>query len=191
PGRAPRAGGQRGGGDRHGAGSPQGPGRRRRPRGHRRCRPSRAGRPARGDGLPGAGPRRSDRGDAHAPPWRPRAGAPVRVHLAAQPPADAAARAGVTTARLFVAAIPPVAVLDQVAALPRPEVEGLRWTTRDQWHVTLRFLGRVADVDAVRAALELVSLSRCEARLGPGVGRFGRRVLHVAVTGLADRAAAG
>jgi len=96
----------------------------------------------------------------------------------------------VTTARLFVAAIPPVAVLDQVAALPRPEVEGLRWTTRDQWHVTLRFLGRVADVDAVRAALELVSLSRCEARLGPGVGRFGRRVLHVPVTGLDDLAAA-
>jgi RNA 2',3'-cyclic 3'-phosphodiesterase len=96
----------------------------------------------------------------------------------------------VSTARLFVAAVPPAAVLDRVAALPRPEVEGLRWTSRDQWHVTLRFLGRVTDVDGVRAALERVSFSRCEARLGPEVGRFGRRVLHVPVAGLDDLAAA-
>ena len=49
-------------------------------------------------------------------------------------------------ARLFVAAVPPAAVLDQIAELTRPEIEGLRWTTRDQWHATLRFLGRVSDV---------------------------------------------
>jgi 2'-5' RNA ligase len=96
----------------------------------------------------------------------------------------------VRTARLFVAAVPPAAVLDRVAALPRPEVEGLRWTTRDQWHVTLRFLGRVTDVDAVSAAVEAVTISRCEARIGPEVGRFGRRVLHVPVAGLDDLAAA-
>ena len=93
-------------------------------------------------------------------------------------------------ARLFVAAVPPAAVLDRVAALSRPEVEGLRWTSRDQWHVTLRFLGRVTDVDAVLAALEPVALPQCEARLGPETGRFGRRVLHVPVTGLDDVAAA-
>jgi 2'-5' RNA ligase len=80
-------------------------------------------------------------------------------------------------------------VLDRVAALPRADVEGLRWTTRDQWHVTLRFLGRVTDVDAVSAALAPVSFSRCEARLGPEVGRFGRRVLHLPVAGLDDLAA--
>ena len=45
--------------------------------------------------------------------------------------------------RLFVAVWPPDEVLDLIAALPRPEVEGLRWTTRDQWHVTLRFFGSV------------------------------------------------
>ena len=93
-------------------------------------------------------------------------------------------------ARLFVAAVPPAAVLDRVAALSRPEVEGLRWTSRDQWHVTLRFLGRVTDVDAVLAALEPVALPQCEARLGPETGRFGRRVLHVPVAGLEDVAAA-
>jgi RNA 2',3'-cyclic 3'-phosphodiesterase len=96
----------------------------------------------------------------------------------------------VTAARLFVAAVPPAAVLDQVAALPRPDVDGLRWTSRDQWHVTLRFLGRVTDVDAVSAALESLPLTRCEARLGSEVGRFGRRVLHVPVVGLDDLAAA-
>lgn len=91
-------------------------------------------------------------------------------------------------ARLFVAAVPPAAVLDEVAALSRPEVDGLRWTTRDQWHVTLRFLGRVTDVDAAMATLHPVALPRCEARLGPDVGRFGRRVLHVPVAGLGDLA---
>ena len=95
-----------------------------------------------------------------------------------------------TAARLFVAAVPPAAVLDEIAALSRPDIEGLRWTSRDQWHVTLRFLGRVADVGAVTAALEPVSLPRCEARLGPETGRFGRRVLQVPVAGLGDLAAA-
>jgi 2'-5' RNA ligase len=56
--------------------------------------------------------------------------------------------------------------------------------------VTLRFLGRVNDVDAVMNALAPAVLVRCEARLGPKVGRFGRRVLHVPVTGLDDIAAA-
>ena len=93
-------------------------------------------------------------------------------------------------ARLFVAAVPPAPVLDRVAALSRPEVDGLRWTSRDQWHVTLRFLGRVSDVDAVRAALEPLSPARSTARLGPAVGRFGRRVLHVPVAGLEELAAA-
>jgi 2'-5' RNA ligase len=96
----------------------------------------------------------------------------------------------VREARLFVAVVPPEAVLDRVAALPRPEVEGLRWTSRDQWHVTLRFLGKVTDVDAVTAALGSASFAHCEARLGPEVGRLGRRVLHIPVAGLDDLGAA-
>ena len=86
--------------------------------------------------------------------------------------------------------VPPTAVLDRVAALARPEAEGLRWTTREQWHVTLRFLGRVDDLDEVTTVLAHASLRRCEARLGPEVARFGRRVLHIPSAGLDDLAAA-
>jgi 2'-5' RNA ligase len=93
-------------------------------------------------------------------------------------------------ARLFVAVVPPEGVLDAVAALPRPDADGLRWTTRDQWHVTLRFLGAVRDVDPVVSALAAMPFVRCEAMLGPAIDRFGRRVLHVPVTGLDALAAA-
>ena len=93
--------------------------------------------------------------------------------------------------RLFVAVWPPPAVTEQVAALPRPEVAGLKWTRPDQWHVTLRFLGGVADEDvpAVQAALVGVG-RRATAVVGPAVGRFGRRVVHVPVAGLDEVAAA-
>ncbi|MER3453020.1 MAG: RNA 2',3'-cyclic phosphodiesterase, partial [Acidimicrobiia bacterium] len=47
--------------------------------------------------------------------------------------------------RLFVAVWPPEEVLDVVAKLPRPGVVGLRWTSREQWHVTLRFFGSVPE----------------------------------------------
>ena len=54
--------------------------------------------------------------------------------------------------RLFVAAWPPPEVVASLAALPRPDVAGLRWTRPDQWHVTLRFLGHVEGVEPVVAA---------------------------------------
>jgi 2'-5' RNA ligase len=92
--------------------------------------------------------------------------------------------------RLFVAVWPPEDVLDQVAALPRPDVAGLRWTTREQWHVTLRFLGQVDDAGEVVRALARLAVRPAEAVAGPGVGRFGRRVLHVPVAGLDSVAAA-
>ena len=92
-------------------------------------------------------------------------------------------------ARLFVAVWPPDDVLDLVAALPRPEVEGLRWTTPAQWHVTLRFFGSVELDDAV-GALRGLSASTTTADLGPEVGRFGRRILQVSVSGLEGVAAA-
>jgi 2'-5' RNA ligase len=93
-------------------------------------------------------------------------------------------------ARLFVAAWPPDEVLDRVAALPRPEVDGLRWTGREQWHVTLRFLGRVDDPSDAVAAMAALRLPAADAVLGPEVGRFGGRVLHLPVTGLDTVAAA-
>jgi RNA 2',3'-cyclic 3'-phosphodiesterase len=86
--------------------------------------------------------------------------------------------------RLFVAVWPPDDVLDRLAALERPEVAGLRWTTREQWHVTVRFLGQVVDVEAVVAALSGLDVETGVARLGPAVDRFGRRILHVPVAGL-------
>jgi RNA 2',3'-cyclic 3'-phosphodiesterase len=86
--------------------------------------------------------------------------------------------------RLFVAVWPPDEVLDLVGALPRPEVPGLRWTTRDQWHVTLRFLGAVDDVAVVTDALAGLGSPAADAVAGPAVGRFGRRVLHIPVGGL-------
>jgi 2'-5' RNA ligase len=85
--------------------------------------------------------------------------------------------------RLFVAVWPPEEVLDGVAALDRPAVAGLRWTTREQWHVTLRFLGQ-AEVAPVRAALAGLELPAADAVLGPAVDRFGWRILHVPVAGL-------
>jgi 2'-5' RNA ligase len=91
--------------------------------------------------------------------------------------------------RLFVAVWPPADVLDRVAALERPAVAGLRWTTPHQWHVTLRFLGQT-DLEPVLAALAGVHAPPATARLGPEVGRFGHRILHVPVAGLDDVAAA-
>lgn len=85
--------------------------------------------------------------------------------------------------RLFVAVWPPDDVLALIAALPRPEVEGLRWTTREQWHITLRFFGSVELEDAA-SALRAVAAPATTAVLGPATGRFGKRVLHVPVEGL-------
>ncbi len=83
---------------------------------------------------------------------------------------------------------PPDDVLDAIGALPRPSMPGVRWTTRAQWHVTLRFLGD-ASVDATRRALDEVSASRAGVLLGPTVQRLGRGVLCVPVEGLSDLAA--
>ena len=89
--------------------------------------------------------------------------------------------------RLFVAVTPPDGVLSMLEGLPRPGVVGVRWTTRAQWHVTLRFLGRVDDgsVGEVVDALSAVTVTApVVARLGPAVDRFGHRVLQVPVEGL-------
>ena len=95
-------------------------------------------------------------------------------------------------ARLFVAVWPPDDVAAAVAALRRPSVDGVRWTAPSQWHVTMRFLGEVPDdrVGAVGAALAAPALPAATAVLGPAVGRFGDRVLHVPVSGLDGLAAA-
>jgi 2'-5' RNA ligase len=93
-------------------------------------------------------------------------------------------------ARLFAAAWPPPEVRRLLADLPRPEVEGLRWTGPAQWHVTLAFLGE-ADRDlALEAFLRLEAPPGARAAMGPGLAWLGRRVLVAEVAGLEEVAAA-
>ncbi|PLS76182.1 MAG: hypothetical protein CYG61_03510 [Actinobacteria bacterium] len=80
--------------------------------------------------------------------------------------------------------------MERLAALPRPDVDGLRWTGPDQWHVTLRFLGEVGEAAAATAFDAISADGPVVAEVGPATGRFGRRILHVPVCGLAGLAAA-
>ena len=73
--------------------------------------------------------------------------------------------------------------------MPRPAIEGLRWTKPERLHVTLRFLGQ-CDEAGVQAALAAADLPEAQVTLGPRVNRLGRSVLMVPVQGLDDLAAA-
>jgi 2'-5' RNA ligase len=92
--------------------------------------------------------------------------------------------------RLFVAVWPPPDVVDNLGALERPAVDGVRWTTLDQWHVTLRFLGELPDAAALSGALRATPLPRAEARMGPVAQRPSPALLWLPVGGLDDLAAA-
>jgi RNA 2',3'-cyclic 3'-phosphodiesterase len=92
-------------------------------------------------------------------------------------------------ARLFVAVRPPDEVIEALEALDRPEEPGVRYTRREHWHVTLRFIGD-ADVDQVAAAIGRVDAPEAEAVLGPAVSRLGREVICLPVQGLDELAAA-
>ena len=85
--------------------------------------------------------------------------------------------------RLFVAVIPPVGVLDMLETVPRDAHPDVRYTTRDQWHITLRFLGD-ADIDEAAAALQRVVAPAVDVSLGPRVERLGRTVAMVPCAGL-------
>ncbi len=91
--------------------------------------------------------------------------------------------------RVFVAAWPPETVCDALEAIDRPVLDGVRWTRRDHWHVTLRFLG---ETDPHQIAADLAGLDHpvATAVLGTGVGRLGRDALVAPVTGLDDLAGA-
>lgn len=101
--------------------------------------------------------------------------------------------------RAFVALVPSAEALDAleavvagaVAAARRGAVAGVRWMPRSQWHLTLQFLGRVADADALvdglhRAARDVAPFP---VRLGGG-GAFPKArsgtVLWVGVSEGAD-----
>ena len=88
--------------------------------------------------------------------------------------------------RLFVAVRPPEHVLDQLETLPRPSDTPARWTTREQWHVTLRFLGNVDDPAPVIDALDATraSLAPVDVTVGPRAAVLGRQVVYLPVAGL-------
>lgn len=92
-------------------------------------------------------------------------------------------------ARLFLAVWPPRAVVERLAALPRPDEPGVRWVAPAHWHLTLRFLGE-ADPDVVDHALTDLPLPPARVTLGPVVSRLGRSVVVVPAAGLDDLAAA-
>lgn len=96
--------------------------------------------------------------------------------------------------RLFVAVVPPEDVLDRIGEVSeqvRNDDPRVRWTTRAQWHVTLRFLGEVADpqevIDAL-ATLDPRHFGRVEAELVTEPIVLGRSVLCLPVHGLDELA---
>jgi 2'-5' RNA ligase len=76
--------------------------------------------------------------------------------------------------RAFVAVALPDPVRDGIERVwDTVEVDGVRRTTRDQWHITLQFLGNVDDLDAVGAALDPLPVAAATVQLG-GAGAFPR-----------------
>lgn len=98
--------------------------------------------------------------------------------------------------RAFVAVWPSPAVVAQLAAIDRPARPGVRWTTEDQWHVTLRFLGSLNDpeVEGVKGGLERLGSigprGPVAAMAGPALRRLGPSVLCLPVAGVDEVAAA-
>jgi RNA 2',3'-cyclic 3'-phosphodiesterase len=98
--------------------------------------------------------------------------------------------------RAFVAVWPPPDVVRLLADIDRPARPGIRWTTEDQWHVTLQFLGEIDDrqVDGERASLnQMVSaggVTPVVAVGGPSWEPLGSSILCLPVSGLEPLAAA-
>ncbi len=95
--------------------------------------------------------------------------------------------------RLFVCAWPPPHVRLLLAALPRPDIGGVRWVAERDWHVTLRFIGdaRIEHaVDAVTERLATAALPAATLVLGPAVGLLSDRHVVVPVAGADALAAA-
>jgi len=96
--------------------------------------------------------------------------------------------------RLFVAAWPDAPARDRLAALELGRAKNLRLVGPTRWHVTLRFLGDVAEERLASLGDALVACATAQpgpvvCRLGPGTGWFtGVRVLQIPAAGL-DRLA--
>lgn len=94
--------------------------------------------------------------------------------------------------RLFAAVWPDAATLEALARIPRPQFSDMRWTTPEQWHVTLHFFGEAGEPVELSAALAGVAgrFSPFSASVGPAVRPLGRSLLIVDVAGLDGLAAA-
>jgi 2'-5' RNA ligase len=84
---------------------------------------------------------------------------------------------------LFVAAWPTAEVIQELAAIPQPTEPGVRWIPRQNWHITLRYIGD-ADPDEVAARLTDTGLPRVAAVVGPAVEPLGRRQIVIPVEGI-------
>lgn len=87
-----------------------------------------------------------------------------------------------------MAVFPPTDVIERLGEMERPEVEGLRWTKREQWHITLRFFGEAEQGD-VEGSLRGFRGSVASVRLGPVSRRLGARALVLPAAGLGELAA--
>ena len=89
---------------------------------------------------------------------------------------------------MFVAVWPPPGLSDSLGALARPRLDGLRWTPPDQLHVTVFFLGEVAEPRVAPLAAALREWAQgaepATAIAGPSTRRLGRGVLCAPVSGL-------
>lgn len=96
--------------------------------------------------------------------------------------------------RLFVALWPDADAVHALEGLDRPEEPTVRWTSPAEWHVTLRFLGEVAESDvgdvAEAMASAVVALGARVIELGTATTRLGKGQLVVPATGADDLAAA-
>jgi 2'-5' RNA ligase len=98
--------------------------------------------------------------------------------------------------RTFVAAWPDRATRERLGALDLGRGKNLRLVGPTRWHVTLRFLGDVADEAIGPLAEALVAAAAAfpgpvECRLGPATGWFSRvRVLQLPASGLDELASA-
>jgi len=89
--------------------------------------------------------------------------------------------------RLFVALALPDMIADGLAIL-QAGVPGAHWQTRDQLHLTLRFIGEVdgRDATAVDDALSVIDAPKFSLAL-KGVGEFGGKTPHALWAGVRDK----
>lgn len=90
---------------------------------------------------------------------------------------------------MFLAVIPPDEVISTIGDLPTRALRGVRYTRRQQWHFTIKFLGQTEVAEAFTALAQL-DAPQAEVTLGPKVELLGTRIVMVPATGLEELATA-